>query len=240
MIVFGSLRLSNGQKPGFVIEIPLLKGQLEDTSSFSCICKILGGVILVEFTEGFQEEKIIVDEVFRITRHIIDNLILSQVAIEGIGVSYTLEFCKIYTGEVIYAQPDLAPQIADIQLNYQDLFELIGRKFEIRYAIRDFNQGLIDRENCPFLFHRAIETLAKVVCNQSELSKKDWDKFTNVIGSTSDEVEELLQMKNKISHPHRHGNHIFFTREQHLKMLKTVRVFLSRSIQFLLAQEQNK
>jgi len=229
--------LSNGQKPSLYIETPLIKGCLENGNNLTCQCKIIGGNILVEVIEGFQEEKVIVDEIFRITRHIVDSLILSQVALEGIGLTYTLEVCKIHTGEVIYAQPDFIPQLEELEFEYQDIFDLISRRFEIRYAIRDFNQGLIDRENCPFLFHRVIETLAKVVCKRSELSKADWERFTSAIGSSSDEVEELLTMKKEITHPHRHGDRVFFTKEQHFKMLKTVRAFLSRSIKFLSSQE---
>lgn len=127
-IVSGSLRLSNGQKPGLCIETSFIKGYLENGSNLTYQCKIIGGNILVEVIEGFQEEEVIVDEIFRISRHIVDNLILSQVALEGIGLTYTLEVCKTHTGEVIDAQPDFIPQLEEIKFEYQDIFDLISHQ----------------------------------------------------------------------------------------------------------------
>ena len=240
-LVYGSLSLSNGQSPHLCIEIPLLKCHSENGSILICQTTIIGKNILVEFIEGFHQEEVVVDEIFRTTRHIIDTLVLSQVAIEGIGLMYTLEFCKTDTGKVIPLVPDCISQIEDVRFEYQELFKLLGSKPQIRYAIRDFNQGLIDRENCPFLFRRAIETLAKFFRNNENNEKKltgeDWNKFCNQIGVHPEKATDLKEITEQIMHPHRHGDHVFFTQEQHAKMLEIVRLFLSMSLKFLLESE---
>ncbi len=242
-IISGSLRLSNGQSPSLCIDVPRIEIPQEDSTQWISSCKILGGSLLIEFiefTEKLPEKDIPIDELLRVAKHIVDGLILSQVAVEGIGLSYSLDFYKTCTGEVLSVPFDFISQLESISFRAEDVSNLLGIIPELRYAIRDFNQGLLDRENCPFLFHRTTETLAKLICNREELSKKDWDNFYRKLGVNKTEITnlEILEMKEKITHPHRHGNHVFFSKEEHLKMLRNVRLILSRTIQLIINQQE--
>ena len=135
---------------------------------------------------------------------------------------------------------DFISQLESISFRVEDVSKLLGIIPELRYAVRDFNQGLLDRENCPFLFHRATETLAKLICSREELSKKDWDDFYQKLGVSETEITnlEILEIKEKITHPHHHGNHVFFSKEEYLKMLRNVRLVLSRTIQLIINQKE--
>jgi len=227
--VSGTLRLANGQGPH-----PLfisVDGAIQvDKATMPYQLEILGGHIMLRFPRGFQEEDHNVDELFRFARHIVDNAILSQIALEGVGLSYTLDYCRTRDGKVLILDPDRAPQIDGIALSFGDVLELTGSRAQLRYAIRDFNQGLIDREDCPFFFYRAIEILAKTITNKEELDAKDWNDFHGKIGTTRDDMKALEAVNAK----HRHGTHSYFTKEEHLIMLRTVKYFMLKSLKHLL------
>jgi hypothetical protein len=230
--VSGSLRLLNGQVPNLNFELNgILKIEKEDVE---WQCRILGGHFIVEFPNWptkHQDD----DEIFRVAQTLIDNMILCPIVDEGVGLSYTLEHCKKWNGEIILKKPDQAPQIEDIQIDRDRIFNLIGGQPELRYAIRDFNQGLLDRENCPILFYRAIETLAKLFTNKEKLEAKDWNTFHLKLHTERSDMETLK----RIADNHRHGTHIYFTKDEHLIMMRTVRYFLMKSIAFLLSSQDN-
>jgi len=229
-VVCGTLRLTNGQAPSIFDD---LSGTAKvGNVDVAYRCTIFGGHIVVEYTGGLQEEEI--DEVFRVTRHLVDNRVLCRVLIEGIGLSYTLEYCRKPPGEIILAAPDQAPQVEELEADVKTFFNLMGSKADLRYAIRDFNQGLIDRESCPFLFYRAIETCARVVSGTAgKLTSEAWKGFHSKIGTGRGDMKLLEEFDDK----HRHGIHEYFTREQHLSMMWTARHFLLKTVSYLLRQE---
>ena len=115
---------------------------------------------------------------------------------------------------------DFISQLESISFRVEDVSKLLGIIPELRYAVRDFNQGLLDREK--------------------GLSKKDWDDFYQKLGVSETEITnlEILEIKEKITHPHHHGNHVFFSKEEYLKMLRNVRLVLSRTIQLIINQKE--
>lgn len=229
VVVSGTLRQSNGEFPPLFINASDGKVQL-GTGTSPCEITILGGHIIVRIDS--VPEDMPDDEVFRITRHIVDAAVLTQTVRQGVGLSYTVENLWRGTGDVMRAVPDSVPRTETININDKEVGNLIGANTLLRYAVRDFNQGLVYREDCPLLFYRAIETLAKLVCNKNDsekLSQKDWDIFHKQIGTKCNDMKEL----HTIEKSHRHGIHSSFTKEQHLTMMRTADLFLIRTIRFL-------
>jgi hypothetical protein len=229
-IICGTLRLSNGQVPDIFIDWPgKIKTDKDDEIGFRC--KILSGHIIVEYFHSLKDEDI--DEVFRMTRHLVDYTILTKILFERIGLLYTLETCKRDTGEIVNAIPDRAPAVEDIQISFSDVLNLIGADHRLRYALKDFNQGLITREDCPFYFYRSIETLAKAVCKKDKINRKDWNEFHLKVGTTKKDMDLLLSFNLE----HRHGTHLEFNKDQHLKMMKTVNYFITSTLRYFLKND---
>ena len=228
-IVSGTLLLSNGELPNYFStlseSIRLVTGNL------SCEGTILGGHIFVKI-EGLQEE-MLDDEVLRIAGYIMDNLALTQTVTEGIGTSYTLENYWKDSGLVLRVIPDQVPAVGAFGYDSRQLFGLITRNAQLRYAIRDFNQGLVYPQDCPYLFYRAVETLARFVCQKDDfqsLGKKDWKLFHKCIATNYDDLKEL----HKFAKRQHHGSYAYFTKNQYLAMVSAARLFLTRTIQYLL------
>ena len=241
-VVVGRLMLSNGDVPYFsastfgkVVEGSVgTDGAMQIDSPFvPCNCYIINGRIFVEFPEGFALEP---DDIFRITRGVVDNLMLSLVADEGIGLRHTLEYCKMHSGEIVPALPDHVGKTDDEDgiASREMLYNLMGIIPAIRYAIMDYNQGLLYRDNCPFLFYRAIESLARAVCNKGEnegLGDSDWKESHESIGTSYTDMEIVHEIAKK----HRHGDRVFFSGEQHISMMKSVRLFVVKSVNHFLS-----
>jgi hypothetical protein len=229
-LVSGTLRLPNGELPDYFANksetVRMATGDL------SCEGTILGGHITVKI-EGPQIE-VLDDEVLRIAGYIIDNLVLTKTVIEGVGASYTIENYWKDTGFVSRISPDQAPSAETTALEEEKVYDLISQNSQLRYAVRDFNQGLIYCQDCPYLFYRAIETLARLVCGKDgfqNLSKKDWRVFHKKIGTKYDDLKELHDFARRRHHePQAH-----FTGHQHLAMMKAARLFLMRTIAYFLA-----
>lgn len=233
VVVSGTVKLSNGQTPSIYVKLPGAIRLHEQEIDYECI--IIGGNITVIFPVGICED--ILDEIFRITRHIIDNAILALAINYGIGLLYTLDFCRTSCGDVVQALPDQVPkEDATETLAYYDIYKLMGVRPDLRYAIRDYNQGLIQREDCPIFFYRAIETMAKIVCNkESDITKADWDNYHKKIGTSFDEMKVLYH----INKSHRHGTHNSFTKEDHVAMLISINHFIVKTIKYLNKQNTN-
>ncbi len=230
-IVSGTVRLSNGELPNYFStlseSIRLVTGDL------SCEGTILGGHIFVKI-EGLQEE-MLDDEVLRIAGYIMDNLALTQTVTEGVGASYTLENYWKDSGLVLRVMPDQAPAVGAFGYDSRQLFALITRNAQLRYAVRDFNQGLVYPQDCPYLFYRTVETLARLVCEKDDfqsLGKKDWKLFHKRVATTYDDLKELHNFAKR----QHHGSYAYFTKNQYLAMVSSARLFLSRTIQYLLAE----
>lgn len=190
--------------------------------------------MVIEYPDGFRDGAE-VDEIFRSSRHLLDNTVLSRVVTEGIGLLCTLDYCVTSGGGVVPANPDSAPDV-DVEIDRETVTRLVGTIPSLRYAVRDFNQGLLHREDCPIYFYRAIEALAKVVCKREDrLGKRDWKDYHSQIGTTTPDLQRLLDINKK----HRHGTRIGFTREDHIQMMRAARLFLARTIQFLEQHESD-
>ncbi len=230
-IVSGTLRLSNGELPNYFST--LSESVRLVTGDLSCEGTILGGHIFVKI-EGLQEE-MLDDEVLRIAGYIMENLARTQTVTEGVGATYTLENDWKDSGLVLRVMPDQAPAVGAFGYDSRQLFSLITRNAQLRYAIRDFNQGLVYPQDCPYLFYRTVETLARFVCQKDDfqsLGKKDWKLFHKRIATTYDDLKELHNFAKR----QHHGSYAFFTRNQYLAMVSTARLFVSRTIQYLLEE----
>ncbi len=230
-IVSGTLRLSNGELPNYFST--LSENVRLVTGDLSCEGTILGGHIFVKI-EGLQEE-MLDDEVLRIAGYIMDNLALTQTVTEGVGASYTQENYWKDSGLVLRVMPDQAPAVGAFGYDSRQLFALITRNAQLRYAVRDFNQGLVYSQDCPYLFYRTVETLARFVCQKDDfqsLGKKDWKLFHKRIATTYDDLKELHNFAKR----QHHGAYAYFTKNQYLAMVSTARLFLSRTIQYLLEE----
>jgi hypothetical protein len=234
VLVLGSIRLSNGDPP-LSASWAAHGGGKSDTEELEFNLNIVAGRITVEYLKGFQNEGVNVDEVFRTTRHLIDNSVSKNILFEGIGLQYVLEQCRLATGDVVKATPDQAPPTGEETQKFDDIefYNVLGGDDKLRFAIRDFNAGLLDRENCPLLFYRAIETLAKDVIGKDDLDSSDWKAYHTQVG-TNRENMKLLEELNK---RHRHGTHTPFNREQHLEMMKATKYFLLRSTALLVKRK---
>ena len=231
-MVSGTLRLSNGELPGYFSSVS--ESVRLVTGDLSCEGTILGGHIFVRI-EGLQQE-MLDDEVLRIAGYVMDNLALTQAVTKGVGASYTIENYWKDAGLVLRAMPEQAPPVEALGHEEKEVFALIGDNAQLRCAARDFNQGMVYSQDSPYLFYRAIETLARLVCEKDDfqsIGRKDWRTFHRQIGTTHDELKELHNFARR----QRHGPHIYFTRSQYVGMMRTARLFLTRTIQFLLEEE---
>jgi hypothetical protein len=228
-IVTGSISLSNGQIPTTVSwhseGIAELSGK-----KFRFVLNVVDGRIVLEFEKLDETDFRDVDELLRLSRHVVDGAIAERVIAEGIGLVYFLADCRTFEGALVPATPDRAPGSASSAINSQKLQVRLGESDGlVRFAFRDFNQGLVDRENCPFLFYRMIETLAKKVTDSDELSDSDWTRYHSLIGTRRDEMLRIEGFAGR----HRHGSHKNFMRDDHLEMMREAWRFLQKSLEYL-------
>ncbi|MDE1768319.1 MAG: hypothetical protein KGH62_03040 [Candidatus Micrarchaeota archaeon] len=228
-IVVGKCMLSNGKPPMFHIEVNEWIFHLSDSIKLRYNAVILAGHITIEFLDELNYSD---DDIFRISRHIVEAAILTQILKNGTGVTYALESCRKADNSGIFAIPDTIKEPKAI-FDENKLVNLIGANISVRWTIRDFNNGLINREDCPFLFYRAIETIAKeIIKKQTKLEKLDWDEFHKQIGTTSNDMKLVWE----ISREHRHGRHMAFNTDQHIQMMTETKTILIKAIQHILKQ----
>jgi len=231
-MVSGTLRLSSGELPGYFFSssdsVRLTEGEL------SCDGTIIGGHIYVKI-DGLQKD-MLDDEVLRVAGHIMDNMVLTRAVMEGIGASYSIENYWKEDNLVLHVIPEKAPPVEALGHDEKEVYTLISNNAQLRYAIRDFNQGMVYCQDSPYLFYRAIETMARLTCGKDDfqnLGKRDWRLFHKRIGTTYDDLKELHNFMKR----QRHGPYICFKRHQYIGMMGTVRLFFTRTIQYLLEEE---
>lgn len=227
--VCGSLFFSNGLRPnGASISLDGSAGIGTQDPNLMVNFKldIVGGFIHLNYPD-FPDDKSD-DEMLRASKHIIDTALLGVILRDGHGTAYSLEVFS-RGNRVGTPIPDYLP--VDPSIDSTALFRLNAVNQRVRYALRDFNSGLTNREDCPFFFYRAIETLAKAIQNKDEkLSAADWDEVHSKIGTTRAGVETVLGF----SGTHRHGNHSGFSPEEHSEMLEKTRLFLKKGTDYLI------
>ena len=221
-VVSGTLRMQNGLPPTLHANLSGIFSSAKDfqkNSEFKLI--IAGGHVFVELDSDN------LDLAVRTARNIVDSVLLTAVLRDGAGLTLTIEFCKI--GDTIGHVPqDYLEIIPQLPFDFFDAVQLMGRNEQVRYALRDYNQGLFSREDSPLYFYRAIETMAKAILEVDDI-KNQWDVFHSRIGTTRKDMETIEALNG-----HRHGEHTPFTAEQHIKMMTEGRTFMLKSLEYLL------
>ena len=225
VLVSGKISLSNGRPPDIYIMSSGRMPSEEEDRRFKCT--ILGGHIVVEYPDGAPTDD--VDDIFRVSRLLVDNTILSTVVTEGVGLSCVLDYCRTDSGEVALAPYDKAPAV-EPKVDRATITDLMAVVPYLRYAIRDLNQGLLHREDSPVYFYRAIEALARSISRSyAELTPADWGRLHEALGTSRDQLSVL----ENLTKSHRHGSRVRFSRDQHLQMMSATRSFLVRAIEYL-------
>src|SRR5271157_1872410 len=234
VLVFGEIRFSNGQ----LINTPKpwevrgsAKKEKTDATQFDYRLNITNGMAVIEYS-GMQvasDDYQKIDNLCMYSRNILEIAILANAITEGIGFQYTLTYCRTSDGKLIVARPDQAPKDEALNIGSARLYDMLDGNSQIRFALRDFNSGLIDRENCPFLFYRTIESLAKAIVGKDALGDADWNEYHTKIGSSKKE----LALLETFGGGHRYGIHKRFEAEDHVRMMRITRSFIVRTLNFL-------
>ena len=176
------------------------------------------------------------DDLIRIGKRIIGTTVSGLVMENGIGLTFTIE-SLLRPPSLFPASVDQAP-IASKHVSWSDCLTVSGIFDQFDWALRDFNTGLIDRENCPFFFYRCIESLALAVSKEEEIGKGAWEKFHAALGTSRSEFPTIMKFGKK----HRHGTRLVFKANDHLEMMREVRNILTWTHAYLLplAEEQLK
>ena len=153
-VVSGTLSYSDGSTP----DVYYQSGDFsfEGLENGTARLKILGKHILVELRGCFLEELPDVDKIFRVAINVVESVILGFPIIYGCGFVYVLEKCRTHNRKLFNRPLDSVSLEEPLTFEINDLVPLVGKNSRLRWALRDFNQGLINREDCPFLFYRAI------------------------------------------------------------------------------------
>ncbi len=226
--VSGSVRYGNGQLPDLCFHA---RGNATvGNRTIDYKCTILGTHIMVEYPEAFSAQPPPAQDIIRFTQQLVESIVLSEVAVGGVGLLPTVEWCRLSTRERVRARVDRAPASEDLRPDQKQLYNLIGSDARLRSALRDFNQGLLDREESPLFFYRAVETLAKVISNRDDLGESGWNAFHSKLGTQFSD----MQLLHGLNRDHRHGTHRDFSDDEHSTILAIARRFVSESLKFLL------
>jgi hypothetical protein len=177
--------------------------------------------------------------IFLIAKNILDRVNTSLVLTYGSGLIFIIENCILCTGEKIDYDLNGAFGAStfkglDSKASFEVFIKLIMENYQFYLALRDINFGLIDHDECPFFFYRAIESMAKLVCNkEGKLTKSDWNEFHKKLATSKNDLE-LLKSK---ADSFRHAEREFFDASDHSAMWKTVHLFLTKIINYLVEQK---
>lgn len=221
IVVNGSIIMSNGESPEMLM---VYTGR---TNLLDCdyVFRIVGEQITIEFNN--LPDKPNINEIFRTARQLCEGVILPLIINNGISLSFIIRGCWTKDGEYYPVIPDQTD--VDKQYDSELLSSLVSRLPYLRYAVRDFNQGLICREDCHFYFYRAIENLARqVTAVRGQLSPEDWNRYHNSIGVLNTEIK-LIESKTNSQ-----NSTSSLTREEHESMLASVQRYFNRSIYYLI------
>jgi len=214
--VSASVSLSNGETPGIVHEASgtvLIDGQ---TVEF--VCRLVGGGATVDL---HSLGNLSADDARRVARAVLEHGLLARVIEEGVGLSVTFGWV-IREGETAERTSNDHSPAVDVPYSAERVQALMGMAPLFRFAVRDFNSGLLDREDAPLYFYRAIETLAKAVTGLDETNREVWDEFHRKLGTSRADLAGL----ERLADLHRHGSHLAFNADEHLEMMATAMRFL--------------
>ena len=118
--------MSNGTPPSIFSEISNAEARLNDIK-IAYSYNIIGGDYFIKFEDDILS--ILggdIDEIFRYSKNIMDHILLSFVARDGIGLIHTIEFCALDTGKVIAPVPDQIPTKQVDSLDLKSYAAVIG------------------------------------------------------------------------------------------------------------------
>ena len=223
-IIVGHIRRANGEAPA--LKRVVIGGEIgpsePDHVLIPCNLFIHNGSFLAEFCGG---EDYRTEDIFEAVLSFVNNVILSEVVGQGVGLSLTIEYCKTESNEIETFVPVVVRP--DMPLGREEMFAMMGATPDFRNAVEDYNRGLLHRENSPVFFYRCIETLARVVCKKGDWEKiesRDWKRLHSKLGTSKGDLDKLLSFSRR----HRHGDRGIIERSDYEAMMKTVRSFIAR------------
>jgi hypothetical protein len=190
---------------------------------------VLGGSALLHI-DSYPEAWLRDPNMFvRLARDVLDSRVPNIAFIEGVGVRWFLESASLPGVGVVginVPRSDRADEVASA------LGRVTSVDSRMRFALRDFNDGMCDTENCYVSWYRAIELAARAVLDlavDQEVRTGEWDRFHELLGTTRDDLSKLMEF-NK---PHRHGRRITSTEEDFESVMASTRAILRRAIEHL-------
>lgn len=222
--VAGSIFHSNGHDTGLHMD-----ARLSGPDGVTCHFKLMGGHFVCDL-DGLAEACSTAD-VLQTSRHLIDTVVLSQVVADRLGLHYTVEYCTIAGRGMVPTAPDVAPALPALAFDHlQEIFDIVGKYGDgLKYALRDYNAGLLDRENAPVLFYRCIETLALLVTGRDDVDDRTWAAFHQALGTSKNDLSALL----RFAKSHRHGAHVAFGAKEHVAMMAETHAFILKTLRWL-------
>ena len=173
--------------------------------------------------------------IIRPVESIIQTTLLISALQRGEGLQYMIRGYRTPDGQY-REMPQWNGVIEATTLEFDNLTLLnsLGWNIFFKNAVKDFNYGLLDRDNAPFFFYREVETLARMVLelplDVKDISDKQWETFHKTIETTPEERDLLSEIKKKHANRVRHGSRTYFSAEDHKKMLLIARIYLIKTL----------
>jgi hypothetical protein len=247
--IFADLFLSNGEKPLMSAIVKTDNGEIKFSPTsvkFSLKLEIINGLIILHFTPVYEGHDFWDhwDNIFELAKIVIDPIVLARALHLGQGLLYIIKLGRAEDGSIIKPNPDTASEPKfDLTTSQQadPILRLLANDFRFKFAVRDFNMGLLDRKDCAFYFYREIETLARLIAGENKEEKVEWDDFFKKIGASEDEKGQLKDRKNTSTIRYsadklRHGNTPGSCSQQEWEdMKRAAKSILIKSTQYLVA-----
>jgi len=126
------------------------------------------------------------------------------------------------------------PNIQIEEVKRIDLINVLLKNPQLREAMNDFHIGLFDITRSPAHFYRVVDTISQVVIGkQGKLEKPEWGKFTQVIGLTDNETEELDALRQKAI-LYRHGTYDEKGIEDYNRYFQITKIVILKAYNYLL------
>lgn len=233
ILVRGSISLANGEATALRCSS---SGSMPNSGSvLSYASSLDGGACSVEIRTN-PASLPTNDESVRIARHLLLTDLLPNVLLEGTGVRLTLEWIERPGTPPMRVVADSVPAGADrnTSVNVTSLHQLAAILPPVRWSLRDFNHGLLEREDCPFMFYRAIETVGRAVAGQQEKSDLNWPEMHRRLGTSRSDLAILERLRND----HGHGAHTYFSASEHGDMKSAWKRVIEQAVHYLLGNRQ--
>lgn len=252
--VYGTISLSNGTQSDVSLRYPMNWGSPDFNVRGKANIKIAGKYVTVEFEDTYdylkdvpeteplqikEEYKKAIDDIFVTARRLLNAAISGLVFYYRIGLSYTLNSCVLSDNTLVNIGSDYVPlfqEIDGIELNLNSVIDILAKYPLINQAVEDYSFALLYRENSPVFFRRASEAIVQHFVGIGR--NVNWNKFDNDfaprMGLDGDISYRFKKITDELMHPHRHGNKIFFTAEQHTEMKNLATIYLYRAVKYLM------